>query len=92
MRRRKIYGWGYEDEILTPEENQELGDKWGGYFGTENFDPIPAPTLEEIELRKPRISPPKSLEAICSTEHYDRAFHSYGTSLRDVLTVLEAEG
>ncbi len=91
MRRRKIYGWGYEDEILTAEENQELEAKWGPYFGVDQFEPRPAPTLDEIELRKPRVTPPGSLSSICSTELYDRAFHSYGTSLRDSIRAFQRD-
>lgn len=91
MRRRKIYGWGWEDEILSDEENQELAEKWGPYFGIDSFEPIAAPTLHEIELRKPRISPPKSLEGICSSDHYERAFRSYGTSLRDSIRAFERD-
>ena len=43
----------------------------------------PPPTLAELDLRKPRISPPASLSSICSTDTHDRAVHSYGRGFRD---------
>jgi len=91
MRRRKIHGWGYEDEGLDADEIRELEEKWGGYFGVDEFDAVPAPTLDEIELRAPRIEPPAALAEICSTEFHDRAFHAYGTSLMDSIRAFQRD-
>ncbi len=91
MRRRKIQGWGYEDEGLTPEETSELEEKWAGFFNVESFDVTPPPTLDEIELREPRIKAPAALSSICSTDRYDRAFHSYGASLMDSIRAFQRD-
>src|SRR5439155_10458313 len=43
------------------------------------------PSLGDLDLRAPRITPPAALAPICSTDQYDRAGHTYGKSFRDVV-------
>jgi alkyldihydroxyacetonephosphate synthase len=78
QRRRKFYGWGFEDDHLTPDEIAEQDRTWLRFFGRDGFDASPAPQLNEIRLRPPRVVVPPSLEPFCSTELHDRAFHTYG--------------
>ncbi|MER3452733.1 MAG: FAD-binding oxidoreductase, partial [Acidimicrobiia bacterium] len=47
--------------------------------------PRPAPRIEDVTLPPPRIDPPAPLAAICSTDPYERASHTYGKSFRDVV-------
>jgi alkyldihydroxyacetonephosphate synthase len=84
-RRRKHWGWGYEDEAPSPEELRGaarfLADRLG--FGSpEPEQPVP---LSEVELAPPRLQPPDSLREICATDDYQRALHCYGRSYRDVV-------
>src|SRR3990172_3760088 len=79
-RRRKYWGWGYEDEAVSPEELAWFENAWSKHLGIAKFDVTPPPRMEEITLRAPRIPIPTSLRDICTTEKWDRLFHSYGCS------------
>src|SRR5262249_22173457 len=84
-RRRKFWGWGYEDEGPTAEQQEKIAALLGARFGMAPPASRPAPRLEEIALRRPRVEPPATLAGICSTEPFDRAGHTYGKSFRDVV-------
>jgi alkyldihydroxyacetonephosphate synthase len=84
-RRLKHWGWGYEDEQPSREDLragaayvvQQLG------FGSPEPDtPVP---LSDVSLPAPRLRAPDSLAAICSTDHYERALHTYGRSYSDLV-------
>lgn len=82
-RRLKHWGWGYEDEQLAEEDQRGaarfLSERFG--FGSpEPEAPRPLP-----ELRPARLGIPPALSAICFTDRYERALHSYGRSYRDVV-------
>lgn len=82
--RRKFYAWGYEDEGASAEEIQALERLWGGVFGVEHFDAIPAPTLGELALRPSRVTGiPDSLKPICRDDVYERALHTYGKTFAE---------
>jgi alkyldihydroxyacetonephosphate synthase len=89
-RRRKFWGWGFEDEQPKPEDlraavagvRSQLG------FGAEDAE-LPA-SVDDIELPPPRLEPPASLESICTTDTYERAAHSYGSSYRDLVRAFRA--
>ncbi len=83
MPTRKIQGWGYEEESLTAEENRENEAFWGPFLGVDGFDATPFVTLDEIELRTSRVTPPASLAAICSDDKRERVTHTYGCSFHD---------
>ena len=36
-RRRKFYGWGYEDDSISPEEISECEAAWSGLLGVDKF-------------------------------------------------------
>jgi alkyldihydroxyacetonephosphate synthase len=90
-RLRKFWGWGYEGEGLSREELELLDPEWAKRLGVSQFDVTPPPTPEEINLRPSRISIPKSLEAICSTDHYERLAHSYGRSFPDSVRIFRRD-
>jgi alkyldihydroxyacetonephosphate synthase len=64
QRRRKFFGWGYEGETVSPDEMREFEAAWSRLLGIEHYEPAAFPTLEEIDIRAPRIVPPASLEPI----------------------------
>src|SRR5690349_9074129 len=84
-RRRKFWGWGYEDQGPNPEQQKHLAERMAQRFGLKDFSITPPPSEKELNLRAPRIQPPDSLKEICSTSTYDRAGHSYGKSFRDTV-------
>src|SRR5437588_12638536 len=76
-RRRKHWGWGYEDEQPSEQELRDaaafLSQRLG--FGSTDVE-LPVPP-EAVQLREPRLNPPPELAGICSTDTYQRALHSY---------------
>jgi alkyldihydroxyacetonephosphate synthase len=81
--RRKFWGWGYEGDVISPDEMRWLEGKWAKQFKVSQFERTPPPTEEEIRLRPCRLTIPARLLDICTTEHYERLFHSYGSSFLD---------
>ncbi len=84
-RRRKFWGWGWEDEGASPEQQQRIAALLGARFGIAVPQALPPPRIDDITLRAPRVQPPASLAPLCSTAVYDRAGHTYGKSFRDVV-------
>ncbi len=84
-RRRKHWGWGYEDEQLSVDELRSaaafISERLG--FGSADVS-LPVP-LSDVALPAPRLSVPSRLSSICAADVYARAFHTYGSSYRDVV-------
>ena len=85
QRRTTIWGWGFEDEQPTPEQKRSIAKGIAESVGAADFTLDPEPRVEDIALRPPRITPPASLAGLCSTDTYDRAAHTYGKALPDVV-------
>ena len=84
-RRRKHWGWGYEDEQLSPAEVRGAADYFVGRFGFGSREPEQPVALADVSLPTPRLSPPEPLSAFCSSDDYERTLHTYGRSYADVL-------
>jgi alkyldihydroxyacetonephosphate synthase len=86
QRRRSYWGWGYEDERLSPDELRATAQFLAGHLGFGSPEPEwPAP-LSELSLPQPRLRPPPGrLAEICAADSYERALHSYGRSYADVV-------
>ena len=84
-RRRKFWGWGWEDEGPTAEQQEKISSLLQERFSLRNSTVHNAPSIDEISLPDVRIQPPGSLGEICSSEPYDRAGHTYGKSFRDIV-------
>lgn len=81
--RRKFWGWGLEGQKLDAEEITQLEAAYAGHFGVQGFDITPDPVAGEIVLRAPRVTPPTSFAACCTTDHEERLLHCYGRSFFD---------
>ncbi|HUY19584.1 MAG TPA: FAD-binding oxidoreductase [Candidatus Binataceae bacterium] len=90
-RKRKFWGWGYEDQGLTAEQHRKLAERMSERFGLSGLKVVAAPTIDQIELRKPRVVPPPALAAVCSADPHERAGHTYGKSFRDIVRGLRRE-
>ena len=55
MRERKFWGWGYEDELLTDEEENNIDRRIASTFNLDSVNRIKVPNLGEIDLPEPRI-------------------------------------
>src|SRR3954451_7896619 len=83
-RRLKHWGWGYEDQAPTATQLREAG---GGIrarfgFGGEVERPV---SLEEVELRAPRLKRPEAFRDLFSDGKDERVSHAMGKAYRDVV-------
>ena len=83
MPRLKHFGWGREGEGMSEAEIAFVLARAGERFGVTQFDEVPVPALADLRLPTPRLAPPAALAPICSTEHYDRAAHTFGKAYVD---------
>ena len=84
-RRRKFWGWGYEDQGPNPDQQKKMAERMASRFDLGELTILPHPTEAELDLRQPRVRPPDSLAPIFSDATYDRAVHSYGRGFRDLV-------
>jgi alkyldihydroxyacetonephosphate synthase len=85
QRRLKYFGWGREGEEMAPEEEAFALRTYRDLFDITDFDAVPVPGLDVVDLRTPRLLPPASLANICSVERYHRAVHTFGKSYQDTV-------
>ncbi len=84
-RRRKHWGWGFEDQQPPHEQVEAVAAGAREHLG---FPParVERPArLDDLELPPPRLEPPAALSDVCRTDTYERASHAYGKSYRDVV-------
>ncbi len=90
-RRRKHWGWGFEDQ-QPPREQVEATAAGArehlGFPPAEVERPVP---LDAIELAPPALDPPASLAHVCTSDHHERVTHSYGKSYRDVVRAFRGQ-
>jgi alkyldihydroxyacetonephosphate synthase len=82
---RKFWGWGYEGEGPTRDQQEQMAKTLAGMFRLDELAVADPPTLDEVDLRPPRLDPPAALAPLCTTEPAERAGHTYGKSFRDVV-------
>lgn len=82
MPRKSFWAWGMEADEPTEGQRRELADTLSTKYGV-SIDVPPVPSSDDLDLRKPRITVPGSLAAICSTGTHERAVHTYGRNYED---------
>src|SRR2546428_9172801 len=85
MARLKFWGWGYEGQGPNAEQQERMAQSLSTRLGVPELTIVPPPSVEELNLRKPRVSAPSSLAGIFSSDSYDRAAHTYGKGFRDLV-------
>jgi alkyldihydroxyacetonephosphate synthase len=88
--RLKHFGWGREGEGLAADEEAFVLARAETRFGATLKESAAAPRLESITLPAPRVTAPTSL-AFCTSEHYDRAAHTYGKSYPELARALTGD-
>lgn len=88
-RRRKFWGWGWEDGGPTPEQERDIARSLAERFGAGEL--LAPPRVEEIALPAPRVRAPAALAALVSDAPYDRLAHTYGKGYRDVVRALRRD-
>jgi alkyldihydroxyacetonephosphate synthase len=90
-RRLKHWGWGYEDQQPPRDQIEGIARAVTDRLGFE-VDQIEEPVLlEEVDLPKARIKPPKGIDEMFSSDRYDRVAHSLGKAYRDVVRGFRGE-
>lgn len=84
-RRRKFWGWGNEGDGPDESQAEGIAKTVTQRFGASDLALAPAPRLEDLKLRPPRVEPPAALAHLCSDAPFERASHTYGKSYRDVV-------
>jgi alkyldihydroxyacetonephosphate synthase len=88
-RRRKFWGWGFEDQQPAHEQVEAAAAAAREHLGFGPADVERPARLEDLELPPSRLAPPASLAEICRTGPYERAAHAYGKSYRDVVRAFQ---
>jgi alkyldihydroxyacetonephosphate synthase len=81
----KHWGWGFEDEQLSPEQTRAAAAAVVDRLGFGRLEPELPVAVEDVSLPPPRLVPPDKLSAICATDVYERCLHAYGRSYADIL-------
>ena len=84
-RRRKFWGWGFEDQQPADHEVAAAAAGAREHLGFPPGEVERPVSLEDIELPPARIHPPDSLAHICAADPYARVTHSYGKAYRDIV-------
>jgi alkyldihydroxyacetonephosphate synthase len=85
IRRRKHWGWGFEDQQPTPAQVRASAAELGAHLGLELGEVEDPVALGELQLPPPRVLVPRALAEICSEETHARASHALGKSYADVV-------
>ncbi|MDH3351849.1 MAG: FAD-binding oxidoreductase [Gammaproteobacteria bacterium] len=82
--RLRFWGWGYESESLSPEEDKLIESVAHQFMPAGTVEAAP-PSVDDFDLRPPRFRPPGKLEGILSDTPFDRLAHCYGKSYADMV-------
>ncbi len=88
---RRFWGWGVEAAGPSPEQQEGMAGTLAEMFGLDDLTITAPPTIAEIELPPPRLTPPAALADRCTTDPVERAGHTYGKSFRDIVRGLERD-
>jgi len=85
MRRRKHWGWGYEDDAWSAAQLRAAAPGLEEHLRIAGAAVEHAVALEDVVLAAPRVAPPAELKAICFSDVHSRASHAWGKSYSDVV-------
>ncbi|XOV87237.1 MAG: FAD-binding oxidoreductase [Pseudomonadota bacterium] len=75
--RRSFWTWGWEADEPTVAERENTAKNLSATYGVDIKAP-PIPTIDDIVLRKPRITVPSALQSIVTNDKTERIIHTYG--------------
>jgi alkyldihydroxyacetonephosphate synthase len=90
-RRRKHWGWGFEDQQPTLEQARQAAPTISERVGIAVGDVEQPVALEQVRLRSPRVAIPSALAEICDADAHARATHALGKSYVDVVRGFRGE-
>ena len=86
---RSWWGWGTVEGALSEQETRDLVSRVAALLPGHDLTDHQPPDPNALGLAMPRITPPASLAALCSTDPVDRAGHARGKAFRDVVRNLQ---
>ena len=84
MQKRKFWGWGYQDQVLSNDEDAAIESLIAANFSLDEVPSLPIPLAEDIDIPTPRVNIPRTLEKVLSEDHLERLNHTYGKSFPDL--------
>jgi alkyldihydroxyacetonephosphate synthase len=91
MRRRKWWGWGYEDDGVDETAFAGLLRALGRSLGDPDLRPTEVPPVDGIELRPPRFSLPTEFADFVTDARLDRLAHAYGKAYIDLVRAIRGD-
>jgi alkyldihydroxyacetonephosphate synthase len=88
-RRRKFWGWGFEDQTVSDEETVALARAFAQRFGATPKPPLSPPKVSDFALRPSRLTPPPSIAHLCTSDAHERLVHAYGKSFPDYVRIFQ---
>jgi alkyldihydroxyacetonephosphate synthase len=85
IRRRKHWGWGFDDQGPAAEQLSATGAWLSEHLGFTAGDVHEPVAIEQVRLAPPRVQAPAGLAQICAFDDHARASHALGKSYSDVV-------
>jgi alkyldihydroxyacetonephosphate synthase len=86
MRRRKHWGWGYEDDAWSRRQLRAAAPGLRAQLRIDGDGEAREPVaLRDVVLAAPRVQAPPALAGICASDPHARATHAWGSSYADVV-------
>lgn len=86
MRRRKHWGWGYEDDAWSGRQLRAAAPGLREQLRIDGDGTVRDPvSLDDLDLPAPRVRAPDALAGICASSPHARASHALGSSYSDVV-------
>ena len=87
---RSFWTWGNVSDEPNEQARQEMARVVSARLGQE-VTPPSVPDLDEVELRPSRVTVPDDLTGFITTEHRQRALHTYGGHVLELLKALRGQ-
>ncbi|KHL15613.1 alkyldihydroxyacetonephosphate synthase [Mumia flava] len=88
---RSWWGWGVQEQALDAEEVSALERRVATLAAGHDLTAHEPPTPSDELLPPVRVTPPGSLEALCTSDPRERAAHTHGKAFRDVVRNLRGD-
>ncbi|HEX8976071.1 MAG TPA: FAD-binding oxidoreductase [Solirubrobacteraceae bacterium] len=84
-RRLKHWGWGYEDEQPSVQEQRASAGFLARHLGFGSSEPEAPVPLDALAVPPSRLTIPSELASVLSDELHERVLHAYGRSYSDIV-------
>ena len=88
--RRSVWGWGLAADEPTDDQRRRLAAGLARTYGVEPRVEAAA-SVDDVDLRAPRVAVPAALTGVCSTDPWERARHTHGMAYTDRLRAFRGQ-